>query len=218
MRASLIGLVAMLCFAATACTGDAGREPTAPDVAAPAALSAASGGFTHATLLIRPAQGSESQVFGVMQAWFTPPNPILPPSPVVPPSPICEVPAVQSSGGTLAFCAELQNHAGETLEGAVFSLSSPLGDVIHVRVNEFTLPPGPCAVLLVRGAVALSLEANPGPPNITVQLSTDIGDLVGINPGPPDVSPGPPEIAPGPPNVDINPGPPNTCVITRTES
>jgi hypothetical protein len=134
--------------------------------------------FAYAPLLVRPAEGSASTMFGTLHLWIgTPPNPVFPPSPNTPPSPICALPAVQSPN-LLLLCGYLRNPGGETLQSA--DLIVTLAGITE-RIRLLFVPPSPitpCETIFVS---ALALTS--------------------INPGPPDGNPGPPDSNPGPPTV-----------------
>jgi hypothetical protein len=177
MRRSWIPL-APLVAVAVACGGETRLPTQAPPV--PAADLIAATDFSHTTLLVRPAEGSGSTMFGVLHLWIgTPPNPVLP-SGVS-----CALPAVQSPN-QLLLCGHLRNPGGETLQAVELTLTQ--GDV--TQVVRFELPPNPVApcstVLLVASASIAS--TNPGPPNVVALLSTDAGLLTGTSPGPPVAS------------------------------
>jgi hypothetical protein len=137
------------------------------------AVVATANEFSYAPLLVRPAAGSSSTMFGVLHLWIgTPPNPITPPSP------ICALPAVQNTNEFL-LCGYLRNPDGESLQNAVLTLTLA-GVTEEVRVEVPPSPVAPCETvfLMVTGSLA---TVNPGPP--------------GINPGPPEVNPGPPDVS-----------------------
>jgi len=163
---------------AFACGGET-RLPTQAHPVPAADLIAATD-FSHTTLLVRPAEGSSSTMFGVLHLWIgTPPNPVLPTGVS------CALPAVQSPD-RLLLCGHLRNPGGETLQGVELTLTQ--GEV--TEVVRIALPPNPVApcdnVLLVVAAPIASVS--PGPPNVVAVLSTDAGLITGVNPGPPDAS------------------------------
>ena len=102
--------------------------------------------------------------------------------------------------------------------------TGPIGLLVRDEVLTF-VPPSPVAPETPPSPVAPGEIANlvhdiigdlrgtsPGPPTEPpgVQISVEIQDLLGVNPGPPGANPGPPDVNPGPP--DVNPGPPTDPV------
>lgn len=165
----------------------------APEAIAPVALQSAPPGTealldevpSVATLIVRPAEGSASSLFGVLHVWVShPPNPVLP---TLPPSPVCPLSAVQQPD-QLLLCGHLRNAAGETLQNAELTIT--VGGVTEIVRMNFATPPNPvepCENLFVRATAAVSLVGiNPGPPNISAVLASNVGELVAITPGPPN--------------------------------
>jgi hypothetical protein len=183
-----------------------GCEPaaTSPDqiVTLHPSFSEASG-FEAVNLQLRPAEASEATMWGELTLLVG-----------VPPNPICRQ---DTADATIAVCGVIHNPDLQSLEGGELRLTfSRTGGEVLLR---FEAPPNPvCDTYLVNAVATVPLpEQNPGPPNVDVVFRSNLGSIVGGNPGPPTLNPGPPtgrEQNPGPPvNPEANPGPPQ-CQIT----
>lgn len=139
-------------------------------------------------LILLPAEGSESQMRGVLLVRVSarvPPNPCVNSGPPTDPS-----------MDVLLFCGVVGNRGLETLASGEFVVAGDTRtDPVTVRF-DLTVPPNPCRFILLGGALAVPrAEGNPGPPTISATfLTTDGQALVSGHPGPPNVgsNPGPP--------------------------
>lgn len=173
MPRSWIPLTSFVVFV-FACGGET-RLPTQTRPV-PATELFAESDFSHTTLLVRPADGSSSTMFGVLHLWIG-----VPPSPILPSGATCALPAVQSPN-QLLLCGQLRDPGGETLQAVELTLT--LGDVTEVvRFDTPPSPIAPCGTLLLVAAAPVA-ALSPGPPNVAAVLSTDAGLLVGQSPGP----------------------------------
>ena len=173
MRRSWISRTSLVMFA-FACGGES-RLPTQTQLVSATDLFTESD-FSHTTLLVRPAEGSSSTMFGVLHIWIG-----TPPSPILPSGAACAVPAVQSPD-QLVLCGNLRNPGGETVQAVELTLR--WGDM--TETVRFDTPPnsvGPCGTMFLVAAAPVA-SVNPGPPEVVAVLSTDAGLLTGQSPGP----------------------------------
>jgi hypothetical protein len=173
MRRSWILLTLLVVFS-FACGGET-RLPT-QTLPVPATHLLAASDFSHTTLLVRPAEGSGSTMFGVLHLWIG-----LPPSPILPSGVSCALPAVQSPD-QLVLCGHLRNPGGEALQSVELTLTQ--GGVTEVvRIELPPSPVAPCGTFLLVAAAPIA-SVNPGPSDVVAVLSTDAGLLIGQSPGP----------------------------------
>ena len=174
-----------------------------------AAFSETGTGFAVVPLRLSAAEGSESTAWGnlvVFVGTLAPPNPC--------------VGTVELA--TIAVCGVIHHPGGVNLTGGTLRVQATR-DATPVLL-EFILPPNPCLTYQVRAAAAPDLGTfGPELPAVQVVFTSEQGEIVSTNPGPPDnpewVNPGPPNdpgsgvgSQPGPPNA-----PPNPCLITFAE-